>query len=165
MKPWLLAGMAALAACMTPIAIGSAPEAPSPAPAAPASGGSSASPQVQELARLLNEHRRARGCPELVWLDAAGRAAQAHSADMARRGYFDHVSPEGQGPDARLADQGITFSWVAENIAMTSAGARDALRLWLSSASHRTNLETCALTHHGVGLSGAYWTHVLLVPG
>jgi uncharacterized protein YkwD len=162
-----------LAACMGTVAIGSAPGTGAAGGSAGSSGGSNGGsggsggsvPTVAEMARLVNAHRQARGCPALIWLDAAAAAAQAHSADMARRDYFDHVSPEGQKPWDRLTARGVSYRLVAENIAFTpERSARETLQGWIESADHRENLENCAYTHHGIGLQDAYWTHVFVTP-
>lgn len=122
-------------------------------------------PAIGEMARLVNARRQARGCPALVWLQPAAEAAQAHSADMARRGYFDHTSPEGRQPWDRLTERGVSYRTVAENIAWTpEQGARQTLAGWIASPGHRANLENCAYTHHGIGLQSAYWTHVFVTP-
>jgi uncharacterized protein YkwD len=166
---WVTMGAAALllAACMETV--------PAPRPSAggaarrPAGGSAGVamgeSQMVQEMARLVNAHRQARGCPALVWLQPAADAAQAHSADMARRGYFDHVSPEGRQPWERLAANNVGYRMVAENIAWTpERGARETLQGWIESPGHRRNLENCGYTHHGIGLQNAYWTHVFVTP-
>ena len=82
---------------------------------------------VEQMAGLVNAHRRARGCPELAWMQAVADAAQAHSDDMARRNYFDHESPEGQGPPDRLRAHGVTYRSMAENIALHPGAPRDVL--------------------------------------
>ena len=120
---------------------------------------------VEEMAQLVNEHRQARGGPALIWLQPASDAAQGHSADMARRDYFDHVSPEGQEPWDRLEARGVGFSMMAENIAYTPRrSARETLQQWIGSRGHRENLENCGYTHHGIGLQDAYWPHVFVTP-
>jgi uncharacterized protein YkwD len=120
---------------------------------------------VDEMVRLVNAHRQEKGCAALAWLQPAADAAQAHSADMARRGYFDHVSPEGREPWDRLAAQGVRYSTMSENIAYTPGGsARATLQLWIDSPGHRANLEDCGFTHHGIALQDAYWTHVFVTP-
>lgn len=174
---WMTTGAAVLllAACMEAVPAGRAPSAGAgqgTGPAGRSGGGSTGRPatagdaqRVQEMARLVNAHRAARGCPALTWLQPAAEAAQAHSADMARRDYFDHRSPEGQGPAERLAARGVGYRMVAENIAWTpEQGARETLQGWVGSRGHRQNLENCAYTHHGIGLQNAYWTHVFVTP-
>lgn len=171
---WMTTGAAVLllAACMRTIEVGRAPGAAGggsrPAGGTATGGGAmpeSGSASVQEMARLVNAHRQARGCPALVWLQPAADAAQAHSADMARRGYFDHTSPEGRQPWDRLTERGVGYRTMAENIAWTpEQGARQTLAGWIASPGHRANLENCAYTHHGIGLQSAYWTHVFVTP-
>jgi uncharacterized protein YkwD len=162
---WMTMGVAvvALAGCMELVPAGGAPATPGRRTEGGSSGGSP--PTVQEMAQLVNAHRRARGCPELQWMQPAADAAQAHSADMARRGYFDHTSPEGQQPWDRLAARGGSYRAIAENIAHTPGrSAQQTLQEWIGSAGHRRNLENCAYTHHGIGLRDAYWTHLFVTP-
>jgi len=104
---------APLAACVYP-----APAAV-PAPAAAPPAGSAASPDemAAEVGRLVNEHRARIGCPPLAWDALAVRAAQAHTDDMVRRGYFSHVSPDGRNVGERLRAAGASWRAVAENIA------------------------------------------------
>ncbi|HEX6911645.1 MAG TPA: CAP domain-containing protein [Longimicrobium sp.] len=169
---WMTAGaaMLVLAACMETVEIGSPPGGGGSRPAGGTRAGGGSTPAggsagVQEMARLVNAHRQARGCPALVWLEGAAQAAQAHSADMARRGYFDHVTPEGRQPWDRLAARGVAYRAVAENIAWTpEQSAAQTLRGWINSPGHRQNLENCAYTHHGIGMRSAYWTHVFVTP-
>jgi uncharacterized protein YkwD len=152
-RPAIWAALPLLAACVPP----SAGVTPS-ADARPAAG------EAQAAHQGINAHRRRRGCAPLAWSDGGARAAQAHSADMARRRYFSHTSPGGTQPWDRLRAQGVAFSRAAENIAMTGGGARDAVRLWIGSAGHRANIENCALTHTGIGVAGGYWTQVFFTP-
>src|SRR5687768_5003934 len=99
---WIVAGAAAALAggCITI-------QVPAPAPpagsggsngsspvAVPVTGGASGQRAVDEMVALVNAHRRTVQCPELAWMQPVAAAAQAHSDDMARRGYFNHRSPE-----------------------------------------------------------------------
>lgn len=138
-------------------------------PPAPAGGGgtppmASAPATPVDEARIvfagINRHRQSRGCAPLVWSEGGARAAQRHSEDMARRRYFRHTSPEGTQPWDRMRAEGLSFSRAAENIAMTGAGAQDAVRGWINSPGHRANIENCSLTHTGVGVAGSYWTQL-----
>lgn len=175
--PFPAIALAALAACGT-IEIGAPPEdgarapaqappsppaprTPTPAPAAPSPAAPS---RVEEMAALANRHRAAAGCPPLVWLDAAARAAQAHSEDMARRDYFAHASPEGRTFSDRLAGEGISLRMGAENIALDPGTPAEVLAAWVRSPGHRRNLEECAYTHHGIGERAGRWTHVFVTP-
>ena len=123
----------------------------------------SAPPADLQLLHLeVNRHRASVGCTKLEWHGAAARVAEGHSRDMAARDYFDHVSPEGTDPGRRLLSAGVSWSAVAENIALTPAGPESALELWLDSPPHRENIERCEFTHHGVGAHGDRWTQILV---
>lgn len=171
---WIVAGAAAAlaAGCITI-------QMPPAAPPAGTNGGSSGAPAevpvtvtgpgsgrraVEEMVDLVNAHRRSVNCPPLVWMQTVANAAQGHADDMARRGYFDHNSPEGHGPVDRLRAHGVSYRAMGENIAQHPGGPRDVLNGWLASPGHRQNLERCGYTHHGIGLREGYWTHLLVTP-
>ena len=119
---------------------------------------------IADFVALANRSRLEAGCGTLEWRDDVARVAQAHSEDMRERGYFEHVEPSGRTPLGRIRDAGIPISGVAENIAQGNLDGAGVLRLWLDSPGHRRNLLDCGYTHHGVGLAGTYWTHVLIRP-
>ncbi|MFW6113481.1 MAG: CAP domain-containing protein [Actinomycetota bacterium] len=57
---------------------------------------------------LINEERTTKGLDALRWDEALSHIAAAHSRDMAERGYFDHVSPEGKDFSDRYREHGYT---------------------------------------------------------
>ncbi|HEX6749864.1 MAG TPA: CAP domain-containing protein [Longimicrobium sp.] len=117
-----------------------------------------------EVARLVNARRRSVGCPPLEWDPGAAAAAQAHADDMARRGYFSHVSPEGRTPIDRLRERGVRFRAVAENIAVGQTTPEQVVGAWLNSPGHRGNIENCRYSRAGVGFRDHRWAEVLLRP-
>ncbi|HEU4410343.1 MAG TPA: CAP domain-containing protein [Polyangiaceae bacterium] len=153
------------------------PPAPAPTPSSPAGSGPPAGP-VAELFALVNEARaEGRACggeafaaaPPLRWDDRLGRAAQAHSDDMAARDYFDHDSPEGTTPRARIAAQGYDASRMGENIAAGQATPAQAMATWLGSDGHCANIMNPAYQDFGAGRGeggsfGVYWTQVFAGP-
>ncbi|MHC4966846.1 MAG: CAP domain-containing protein, partial [Planctomycetota bacterium] len=84
---------------------------------------SNAASYEQLEARLHQEVNAVRARRHLIPLErdpALDAVARAHSADMARRGYLNHVNPEGQNPVDRLRAAGIEgFSLAAENAGLT----------------------------------------------
>lgn len=141
------------------------------APAEPAPSGnfgegpSSPAAAIAEFERLANDARAAAGCGRaLVRHEGVEGVARAHSEDMRRRDYFDHVTPDGRTPMQRVQGAGIGVTAVAENIALGQATGAAVFRSWMDSPGHRRNLLDCEYTHHGVGLAGPYWTHVLVRP-
>ena len=77
--------------------------------------------RVPDLERLIhtsvNVQRQASDREPLVLDETLSNLARAHSEDMAKRGYFKHVNPEGQTPMKRLEQAGYnTCRLVGENI-------------------------------------------------
>jgi uncharacterized protein YkwD len=148
--------LTALSACAVAPAVVPATESP---PANP-------SEAVAEFVALADAARRDAGCgTPLEWHDGIADLARAHSEDMARHAYFDHVDRSGRTPMQRVQAADIPVRAVAENIARGQRTGADVFRSWRGSPGHSRNLLNCEYTHHGVGLSGGYWTHVLVRPG
>ncbi|MEU0879127.1 CAP domain-containing protein [Lentzea sp. NPDC005914] len=133
------------------------PEAPKP-PAQPPQPGNKTPEQA--VLEIVNDHRAAKGCKALVIDDRITTAAQGHSADMANKGYFDHVSqPEKTTFAQRMKDAGYPKPG-GENIAMGYATPEAVMDGWMKSSGHRENILNCSFTAMGVGLDtrGNYWT-------
>ncbi|MFD7660070.1 CAP domain-containing protein [Actinosynnema sp. NPDC059797] len=133
---------------------------PRPEPAAPTrSDVETAETRVFEL---TNAERAAQGCPALAADDRLAEAARAHSADMAARNYFDHVSQDGRSFVDRVKAAGYP-SPGAENIAAGQRTAEAVVKGWMDSPGHRANILNCKLKALGVGMArggsyGIYWT-------
>ncbi len=85
----------------------------------------------RRLHDAVNRARTAEGLPALAWRDDLRRLARAHSRDMARRGFFAHVNPDGEGVNDRAArldvpctrparDDGSRMVGLAENLAQSA---------------------------------------------
>jgi hypothetical protein len=86
------------------------------------------------------------------------RAAQAKADDMLRRGYYAHITPEGNTP-LYFADQvGYKYLNFGENLDLTYISTEeDVETAWMNSPTHRQNLLTPQFTEVGVGVaSGEY---------
>ncbi len=101
--------------------------------------------------------------------------ARAHSIDMASRGFFSHVNPEGEGPLVRHRKR-VTFvhGRIGENIWSAQlvpgqepnlgALARRCVTGWMGSPSHRALLLDQELTKVGVGVAfSEEWVYVTLL--
>ena len=95
---------------------------------------------------------------------ALHNAARNHSWDMGRRNYFDHMSPEGHGPNERTRAAGYP-SGAAENIHAGSDAAHAAVNAWMTSPGHCRNFMNPNYREIGVGHAfvngsryGHYWT-------
>ncbi|MEV4675526.1 MULTISPECIES: CAP domain-containing protein [Actinomadura] len=146
----------------TPRATRSRPAAPPPArpktPSAPVAGGAAA-----QVISLVNKERAKNGCRALTSNGKLAVAAQGHSADMARRGFFDHTNPDGKSPGDRITAAGYRWSTYGENIAKGQPTPASVMTSWMNSPGHRANILNCSFREIGVGVvksGGPYWTQV-----
>lgn len=71
-------------------------------------------------------------------LDAA---AQVKLKDMFARQYFEHVSPDGNGPAELAKQQGYSYVLIGENLALGDYKDDQALlTAWMNSPGHRANI-------------------------
>ena len=105
------------------------------------------------LLRRTNAERAAEGRKALTSDPALARAAQAHSCDMARRGYLSHTTPEGLS----VADRAHLASYrpcqIGENIAQGQRTALHAFNGWMRSPGHRRTVMMQDAQHVGFGAS------------
>jgi uncharacterized protein YkwD len=113
---------------------------------------------------LTNAERAKHGLPPFIWDDRLAAAARAHSADMASRGFFAHINPDGLDPFDRMKKAGISYRIAAENIAYGQRTAQAVVTSWMNSPGHRANILHGTLTHLGVGFQGIFWTQKFITP-
>ena len=111
--------------------------------------------------QLLAEHnsfRQAHALNALTRSAVLDDAARAHAADLLRRDYFEHASPEGFTSEHRVGLLARRFVGAAgENIAMqdggeTQPGSAEFARMWRGSPGHRANMLRPEYTHVGFGV-------------
>jgi len=140
---------------------------------------------------LINVQRREAKLPALRWDERLMRIARAHSDDMVKRRFFDHVNPDGDDPTARGRHAGYNCRKVmgggsfreglAENLAdeprfsrlsissgrrtydwnTSDAIAREAVEGWMRSPGHRRNILDRNYEQTAVGI-GVSAEHVFL---
>ena len=121
-------------------------------------------PTIVSLIEIVNNHRSGLGCPALIWHSKLAGVAQDHSIDMNEHGYLSHENLQGQSPFDRMNANDLQYTAAAENVALNSQGAQAVFDAWMESPGHKANIENCTYTHHGIGLSGSYWTHMFMLP-
>jgi uncharacterized protein YkwD len=96
----------------------------------------------EELAFLkqLNAYRASKQLGKLRVSVALTRAAQAHSADMAAKGYFSHTSADGTTFAERVKRYYPYNTWTGENIAMGFDTGDRVFAAWKASAGHNANM-------------------------
>src|SRR2546430_1885709 len=71
----------------------------------------------QRIHELINAQRKMHDLQPLAIDETLSKLARAHSEDMAKRGYFKHVNPEGQTPMKRAEAAGYKLcQLMGENI-------------------------------------------------
>jgi len=113
--------------------------------------GASATPSEVAVVRAMNAVRTSNGVPPLRIGRALTRAARSHSADMSRRGYFDHGAFV-----RRLRAFGVHASYLGENLASGTQplSAVEIVHMWIASPPHRQNLLDRGFRRVGVGEAG-----------
>jgi uncharacterized protein YkwD len=104
-----------------------------------------------QMLELVNHERAAVGLKPLALDPELTEVARAHSADMFARGYFAHVSPEGQSPFDRMAEAGVRYRTAGENLALapTLQLAHTGL---MNSPGHRANILRPEFGRLGIGI-------------
>lgn len=114
----------------------------------------------------INAVRRAHGLRPLAGSWRLRRAADAHSAAMARSGFFSHMSADGTAFWRRIEryypSAGYRAWRVGENLLWMSPGVRprQAVRMWMRSRSHRAVLLSSRWRRIGISA-----VHVTSAPG
>jgi uncharacterized protein YkwD len=116
----------------------------------------------------VNAFRAKAGLQPLARSAALEKAALTFACDMARRNYFGHHSPEGQGVNGRARSVGFNGRCVGENISRGQGvilSPTAAVQGWQSSSGHRAQL--LAGRYDRAGIAGvmigknSYWVMIL----
>ncbi|MBU6323398.1 hypothetical protein KGQ55_01785 [Patescibacteria group bacterium] len=109
------------------------------------------------LVALANQDRATNDVPPVTENAALDKAAAAKAKDMAAKGYFSHVSPDGTTPWQWLSGAGYDYSYAGENLAVNFSDSKDVETAWMNSPMHRANLLKPQYTEVGIGVAdGTY---------
>lgn len=81
------------------------------------------------------------------------KAATAKASDMASKGYFAHVSPDGKDPWYWIDAAGYRFEYAGENLAVNFFDSHDVAAAWMRSKLHRENILNAHFTDVGIGMA------------
>jgi uncharacterized protein YkwD len=128
------------------------------------------SKELQKVLELTNEARAGEKLPALKLNAALCKAAQAHSANMARQGKMEHVL-DGKNPAQRVEAAGYDYAKVGENIAAGANGppVEAIFKSWMESQHHKDNILNPKYQEIGLGLAAdakgeVYYTQVFATP-
>lgn len=135
------------------------------APAAPHPQAEADIARLEQLMyRLICETRRQHmpgwiGTATLHWHEELAAASRQHSADMLRRQYVAHVTPEGVTAAQRLQRAGIGYVACGENIGIVYGEAAHSSR-GIVEVHNAFMDQPRSLTNHRANLLNPLWTHV-----
>jgi uncharacterized protein YkwD len=122
------------------------------------SGASTESETKAQVLLLFNRQRAAHGLERLTMDVKLAKAADSHSADMLRRGYFAHNGPQGKW-DVRIRRY-VSRTMVAEILSYGSgryATPSGMVSAWMHSPAHRRIILMPELRRVGLGIAtGVY---------
>jgi len=106
-----------------------------------------------EVIALTNGEREQNSAGVLLENPALDAAAQAKANDMAAKGYFAHLSPDGKTPWDFIAAAGYSYQYAGENLAVRFSDSQDVVNAWMQSPTHRANIVKPQYTQIGVGIA------------
>jgi len=109
------------------------------------------------LASLTNESRTANGITSVARDAELDAVAQTVAEDMAAKGYFAHVSPDGKTPWYWLNQAGYSYSYAGENLAVNFTDSQNVQTAWLESPTHRANIMKQEYTRVGFGTANGLY--------
>ena len=111
----------------------------------------------QEVFQLVNRERSRVRLGGLVWDERLARVARDYSRRMAREGFFDHYDPNGKTVLDRAA-RVPGWTRIGENLFVCEEQpyyTTAAIRGWLKSPTHKTNMLDRTWTATGIGIATA----------
>lgn len=102
--------------------------------------GYSARVEQSQLIDSTNQSRSRNGLVPLKMNEALTAAAQAKAADMATKGYWSHIAPDGTTPWKFLEKAGYHYQTAGENLAYGFVSSDEVVSAWMSSEAHRANI-------------------------
>lgn len=94
----------------------------------------------EELLLLTNKERQNAGVGPLILNDKLSIAAIKKAEDMFEYDYWAHNSPTGKTPWAFIKSSGYKYVYAGENLARGFTTAEDAVKAWMASPDHRSNM-------------------------
>ena len=103
------------------------------------------------MIKLVNFERTSRGFNALTYDPKLMEVGRKHSADMFKRGYFSHYSPEGKSVADRAEKGGINYLVIGENLAY-APNLDLAHNGLMNSPGHRANILSADFNKIGIGI-------------
>ena len=109
------------------------------------------------LSALTNNERQSQNLSTLAISPVLNKAAEMKATDMATKGYFAHISPEGKTPWYWLEQVGYKYQYAGENLAINFSDSQDVTNAWINSPTHKANIVKGNYTEIGTGVANGIY--------
>ena len=120
-------------------------------------GDTQANVSSASVVSLTNGERVEEGLPMLLRNPLLDSAAQMKAQDMAAKGYYAHVSPEGLTPMHWVDQAGYEYLVIGENLVVNRTDAEQVVDTFMGSPGHRANILRKDFTEMGVGVANGIY--------
>ena len=110
---------------------------------------------TSQVVTLVNKERASNGLQSLASDSQLAKLAQMKAEDMAKNGYFSHISPTYGSAFDMMKTYGVSYKTAGENIAKGQKTAQSVMNGWMNSFGHRANILKSDYTKIGVGYAKA----------
>lgn len=110
-----------------------------------------------KVATLTNAERTEEGLTALERNTLLDQAAQMKAQDMAAKGYYAHVSPEGLTPMHWVEKAGYRYLAIGENLVVNRTEAEQVVDAFMGSPGHRANILRKDFTEIGIGVANGVY--------
>lgn len=121
------------------------------------SASGSLSPWAKDAVRLMNSERADRGLPMLFTNETLAKAAAAKLADMEKKKYFAHTSPEKRTPWSFVEEVGYNYRFAGENLAIHFKNPKSEHNAWMQSEKHCQNILDPRFREVGVAVGKVFF--------
>lgn len=104
-----------------------------------------------QMIDLVNKERTLQGLKALAFDNKLREVGRSHSRDTFKRGYFSHISPEGENVADRASKAGVDFLVIGENLAYAPS-LELAHQGLMRSEGHRANILSEDYGKIGIGV-------------
>lgn len=109
------------------------------------------------IVAYTNDGRADYGAGRLAEDALLSAAAQKKANDMAARGYFSHIGPDGEAPWKWFRSVGYYYYNAGENLAVHFTDAASLTNAWMKSPTHKANIINPIYTKIGIGIARGYY--------
>lgn len=109
------------------------------------------------LVLKTNEERQSQNLEDLKENELLVKAAQLKADDMAKRGFFAHVNPDGKQPWYYLDLAGYKYKSAGENLAVNFKDSKQVHKAWMNSPTHKANIIQPKFTEIGIATADGFY--------